>query len=97
LSGKAGLLFDALDAAEDGRRKIEGLGRGLPLAAVLTAAEIGAAFGRERIVHAAIGPGPLSRRLIADAERLAGFRPQARIERAMKSVPAAPDHGIEPK
>jgi hypothetical protein len=97
LSGKVGLLFDAIDAADDGRRKIGALGRGLPFAAVLTAVELGAAFGRERIVHAALGPGPLSSRLIADAERLAGFRSQAVVEPGRKWVPAGPDRGIGPR
>ena len=97
LAGKAGLLFEALDAAEGGRRKLRAVGRGLPVAAVLAAAEIGAAFGRDHIVHAAIGRGPLCRRLIADAERIVGFRPRATVDCGMKSVPAAPDHGIGPR
>lgn len=97
LAGKAGLLLDGIDAAEDGRRKLRAIARGVPFAAVLTAAEIGAAFGREHIVHAAIGRGPLCRRLIADAGRLAGFRPRGVVDCGMKSVPAAPDHGIGPR
>ena len=41
---------------------------------VLTASELGAAFGRDRIVHAAVGGGKLCRRLLADLEKLAGLR-----------------------
>jgi predicted RNA-binding protein YlxR (DUF448 family) len=78
--GRAALLLFARDGAEGGRRKLAGLGRDLPAASVLTAAELGAAFGRERIVHAALGAGPLCERLGWDLKRLAGFRPDPAIE-----------------
>src|SRR5439155_21342069 len=64
--GRAGLLLFALDGAEAGRRKLGAVGRGLPAATALSTAELGAAFGRERIVHAAVAGGPLSRRLLLD-------------------------------
>ncbi len=54
--GRAGLLLFALDGAEGGYRKLAAFGRDLPLARVLTAAELGGAFGRERIVHAVSPP-----------------------------------------
>lgn len=95
--GKAAALLAAIDGAEGGRRKLRALGRGLPLACVLTAAEISAAFGREHGVNAALGSGPLCRRFLADAQKLAGFRPNAVVEQALKSVPAEPvrqDDGI---
>ena len=47
---------------------------------MLTADELGAAFGRERIVHAAVGGGTLCRRLLLDLSRLAGFRAGAALE-----------------
>ncbi len=99
-AGKSALLLEALDAAEDGRRKIRAVGRGVPLASVLTAGEIGAAFGRDHVVHASIGHGPLSGRLLADAERIAGFRLQAMVDRGVEPVPAQParpDHGVGPR
>ena len=77
--GRAGLLLFALDGAESGRRKLAATGHDLPAAAVLTAAELGAAFGRERIVHAVVGGGPLCQRLQADLARLAGWRDGAAI------------------
>ncbi len=80
-SGKAAVLLFALDGAEGGRRKIRAIGRDLPMAVVLTAAEMGAIFGREHVVNAAIGDGALSRRLIAIAEKLAGFRSGAVVDR----------------
>src|SRR5258708_31159385 len=54
-AGKAALLLSALDGAEDGRGKIRALGRGLPLATALTAADMGAGFGRDPVVHVALG------------------------------------------
>ena len=78
--GKVGLLFRALDGAGGGRR-ICALGRGPPIAIVLTATEMGAIFGRDHVVNIAIGDGRLSDRLIAVAQKIAGFRPGAVIDR----------------
>ena len=79
-AGTVGLLLAATDGAEDGRRKIRGLGRDLPVAVVLTAAELGRAFGRDRVVHAALESGTLAGRVLLEARRLAGFRAAAAIE-----------------
>jgi predicted RNA-binding protein YlxR (DUF448 family)/ribosomal protein L30E len=81
-AGKAGLILFALDGAPDARRKLVGIGRELPLAVVLTAAELGAVFGRDHVVHASVGRGPLCARLFADATRIAGFRTGAVVEQA---------------
>jgi predicted RNA-binding protein YlxR (DUF448 family) len=86
--GKAAALLAALDGAAGGPRKLQALGRGLALVRALTAAEIGAAFGRDYAVNASLGPGPLCRRLLSDAEKLAGFRASAAVEQAVKFVPA---------
>ena len=80
-SGKAALLLFGLDGAEGGRRKIRAIGRNLPIAIVLNAAEIGAVFGRDHAVNAAICGDALSKRLIAVAEKLAGFRSGAIVDR----------------
>ena len=87
-TGKATLLLLALDGAEGGRRKIHALGRGLPVAIVLTAAEMGTIFGRDHVVNIAIGDGRLSDRLITVAQKVAGFRPSAVIDRAEHAGPA---------
>jgi predicted RNA-binding protein YlxR (DUF448 family) len=79
---KAGLLVLALDGAEGGRRKMRSLGRDLPAVMVLTAAEMGTIFGRDHVVNIAIGSGTLSGRVMATAEKIAGFRPAASIDRA---------------
>jgi len=73
-AGRVGVLVAAADAAEDGRAKLRLLGRDLALVDVLTAAELGAAFGRDRVVHAALARGKLADQLVAEAARLGGFR-----------------------
>lgn len=95
-AGKVGLLLSALDGAEGGRGKIRALGRGVPLATVLTAAEMGAVFGRDHVVHVALGGGRLSGRLLADAEKLAGFRSGAAVDRGEPAAarPMRHDGGI---
>ena len=80
-SGKAALLLFGLDGTEGGRRKIRAIGRNLPIAIVLNAAEIGAVFGRDHAVNAAVCNDALSKRLIAVAEKLAGFRSSAIVDR----------------
>jgi hypothetical protein len=81
--GRVELLLSALDGAAGGTRKLAAQGRDLLTASVLTAAELGAAFGRDRIVHAAVGGGPLSRRLHLDLSRLAGLRAGAAVDRGL--------------
>ena len=73
-AGKAAVLVAAADGAADGRSKLRALAPGLPLVELFTAAELGAAFGREYIVHAALAPGRIAQAFVADATRLAGFR-----------------------
>jgi uncharacterized protein len=87
-SGKTAVLVAAVDGAEGGRRKIRGLARHAPLVCVLTAAELGAAFGREHVVNASLGSGALSARLVLDAEKVAGFRAGTVVERTLKPDPA---------
>jgi uncharacterized protein len=99
-TGKATLLFLALDGAEGGRRKMRALACGLPVAIVLTAAEMGAIFGRDHVVNIAIGDGRLSGRLITVAQKIAGFRLGAVIDQGAAPAPGRParqDGGIGPR
>jgi uncharacterized protein len=89
-AGKAALLLAATDGAPAARQKLRGLARETPFVCVLTAAEIGSAFGREHVVNASLGAGPLCSRLFADAEKVAGFRAEAVVERAPQPVQAGP-------
>ena len=91
-TGKGRLLVVALDGAEGGRRKMRALGRELPVVTVLTGAEMGAIFGRDHVVNIAIGSDTLGGSVISVAEKIAGFRPGALIDRA-----AEPALGFELK
>ena len=87
--GRVGLLVVASDGAPGGARRLAVPGRDLAAIGVLTAAELGAAFGRERIVHAAVAGGPLCDRLRLDLSRLAGLRAAVEIEFGSGREPAA--------
>jgi uncharacterized protein len=73
-AGKAAVLIAACDGSADGRGKLRARAPGLPLVEALSSAELGAAFGRESAVHAALKAGPLAEAFLTDAGRLAGFR-----------------------
>jgi hypothetical protein len=73
-SGGVGLLLAASDGSADGRGKLRALAPDVWERAELTAAELGAAFGRDHVVHATVREGPLARALMRELERLAGFR-----------------------
>src|SRR6201996_6770871 len=78
------VLIEAHDGAADGKRKLYAAAHRLELDCVvietLTSAELGLALGRENVIHAAVQPGGLAERLIFDAERLQGFRPQSLLK-----------------
>ncbi len=80
VTGKAGLLVAAVDAAADGQEKLAALAPSLARVACLNGRELGAAFGREHAVHAALGKGRLADFFIAEARRLQGFRPGVKVE-----------------
>lgn len=73
-SETAAVLLAAHDGAVDGRTKLRRLAPRLPLITAFSSVELGAALGRDRLVHGAVAPGGLSKRLLQDVERLAGFR-----------------------
>jgi predicted RNA-binding protein YlxR (DUF448 family) len=86
--GKAAVLVAASDGAADGRGKLAALAPGRPQVSLLTSAELGAAFGREQVVHAAVMPGRLAKLLVAEAGRLAGFRSLRTIDGNDEGAPA---------
>ena len=73
----AGVLLAASDGAADGRGRLRGLASGLPVVDVLSGAELGAAWARERVVHGVVAPGGLATKLLGAAARLAGLRVEA--------------------
>lgn len=72
--GTAHLLIAAADGAADGRAKLRALAPSLPMAVALTASELGAAIGRDHVVHAAVTDAALARRIARETARLAGLR-----------------------
>lgn len=76
--GGVAVLVEASDGSADGRGKLMRLARGLPVTDRLTAAELGQAFAREHVVHAALLKGRLAESFVAEQARLAGFRDAAK-------------------
>ena len=72
--GRVAVVLAAADAAADGRAKMQGLTKERPTLALFTGVELSAALGRENVVHAALMPGRLAERLLAESARLAGLR-----------------------
>lgn len=75
----AALLLQARDGAADGRAKLERLVRArtpdVPVHALFTAEQQGAAIGRDAVVHVAIRPSGHAEILSRDCARLAGLMP----------------------
>lgn len=73
-SGNVRLLFAASDGSEDGKSKLRGLAEGAAIVPVLSSQELGLAFGRDSVIHAALLGGGATTRAIREARRLEGFR-----------------------
>jgi hypothetical protein len=71
---EARILFQASDGSERGKSKLHPPGGRGSFFEVLTASELGLSFGRERVIHAALGFGGLTERIREDAIRLSGVR-----------------------
>ena len=71
---EARILFQAADGSERGKSKLYPPGGRGSFFEVLTASELGLSFGRERVIHAALGFGGLTERIREDAIRLSGVR-----------------------
>ena len=75
-SGPPGLVLAACDGAEDGRGKILSLAHaahGAAVADLLSAQELGLAFGREHVIHALLKPGRFAEVCAVEMDRLRGF------------------------
>ena len=70
----AGILFQAIDGSERGKSKLYAPGGRGSFFEVLNASELGLSFGRERVIHAALGFGGLTERIRESAIRLSGVR-----------------------
>ena len=72
-SERADVLIQARDGSGRGKSKLSTPPWGRYVGC-LTAGELGAAFGREHVIHAALGPGGLTSRVLEDALKLSGLR-----------------------
>lgn len=72
--GEAAALIGARDGAQEGRRKLRALARGVPVVESLYSAELDLALGRGNVIHAALAAGGLTLRFVTEATRLSGFR-----------------------
>ncbi len=73
-SGRAQILIQASDGSERGKSKLRPPGGSETRIEVLTARELGLAFGRENVIHGALASGGLTQRVVEEAERLKGLR-----------------------
>ncbi|WP_407494086.1 RNA-binding protein [Pseudooceanicola sp. MF1-13] len=69
----ADVLIQASDGSERGKNKLS-TPHGGRFIGWLTSNELGLAFGRETVIHAALGTGGLSKRVVEEAARLKGLR-----------------------
>ncbi len=74
VKGRAKILIQSSDGSERGKEKLHPPGGPETYITVLSAQELGLAFGRERAIHAALGAGGLTTRVVEEAARLAGLR-----------------------
>lgn len=79
-----GVLLQAADGAEDSRKKVYFLAKGIyetvEVSCGLTSTELGMAFGRSDVIHALLESGAFSSKWMADYNRLIGFRPAPEAE-----------------
>ena len=73
-SGRAALLLQASDGSPRGRSKLRPPGGQETLIDMLSADELGLAFGRENVIHGALAAGGLAQRVVDEAARLQGLR-----------------------
>ena len=74
LTGEAAVLLQAADGSERGKSRLRPPDGKDSFFDVLTASELGLAFGREHVIHAALAAGGLTDRIREDALRLSGVR-----------------------
>lgn len=76
-SGQVAILVEAADGAADGRRKLVGrlkrAGRQAEIVDFLDSAQLGLAFGRSNVIHAALKHGGLARKFLRLARKIAAL------------------------
>lgn len=72
--GDVTVLISAIDAAEGGKGKLRGIDDGAMQVSALSSEELGLAFGRDAVIHAALMSGGVSVRALVDLKRVDVFR-----------------------
>ena len=70
---KAGLIVQASDGSVAERERLLSGARDLPVVSCMTGTKLGAAFGRDHVVHGAVMAGALADRIVAENGRYAGL------------------------
>ncbi|MEZ5886805.1 MAG: RNA-binding protein [Paracoccaceae bacterium] len=71
--GRVRVLLQASDGSERGKGKLW-TPEGARWFGCLTSSELGQAFGRDSVIHAALGAGGLAKRVVEEAAKLNGLR-----------------------
>jgi uncharacterized protein len=66
--------IEAADASAPDGRKLDNLAGEIPVIRLFRVEELSLALGRQNVVHAALAPGGLADRFLAESLRLGGFR-----------------------
>lgn len=75
--GPVGALIGARDGSEQGQAKLRPMAGEADIIHCFDSAELGLAFGRDFVIHAALDKGGATLRVLREAKRLSGFRPCA--------------------
>ena len=75
---KVRVLIQASNGSERGKTKLRAPDGDKSFIGLLSAEEMGLAFGRERAIHAALAAGGLTTRVVEEAARLSGLRLQTK-------------------
>lgn len=74
-AGRVAVVLEAAEGSLEGRRKITALAPTAPVVDLFSGADLGAALGRDRTVHASLAPGGVTDALVREVERYRGFAP----------------------
>lgn len=73
-SGPVAALIEASDGSEPQRAKLRPMAAEAPVISCLSREELGLAFRRDNVIHAALDAGGVTKRVLMEASRLNGLR-----------------------
>jgi predicted RNA-binding protein YlxR (DUF448 family) len=79
-AGRVAVLLEAADGSLAERRKFTAQAPTTPVVDAFTSSELGAALGRDNVIHVALAEGRLTRTFMDDAARYSGVRPPLTIQ-----------------